>query len=311
MTRRIAGATTTAELEKVFADTVGDVAADPVLRRRRRPDDGAARRPRRFGAPPGVDRARRRPSARQHRRRAPAGLSACRRAPRRSQDVVLEATLDVIAEQGVIGVSVDTVAARSGVSKATIYRHWGSRARLIHAAISSLQQPVASRPDTGSLRERPRRCCSRTSSTTSTRPTVARVFPSFIDAAVRDPELAELRQETLRMGRAELRAGRPPRHRARRTAGRRRRRARRRPGPVPDHLPAGRGPGHGDHVRRGPDRRRGHGRLRHRPGTELNCSGALPHASRRNGEPSAEPRLRRCSRCPPRRRAEATPHGRR
>ncbi len=115
---------------------------------------------------------------------------------------MLRATLDVIAEQGVMGIGVDTVAARSGVSKATIYRHWGSRARLIHAAISSLQQPTAE-PDTGSLRG---------DLTVLLRhlveyfdaPNIARVFPSFVDAAVRDPELAELRQQTLRTGRASF-----------------------------------------------------------------------------------------------------------
>jgi AcrR family transcriptional regulator len=122
--------------------------------------------------------------------------------PRRSQDVVLETTLDVIAEHGVMGISVGTVAARSGVSKATIYRHWGSRARLIHGAISSLQPPSVE-PDTGSLRD------DLVVLLTSLvdyfdSPTVARVFPSFLDAAVRDPELAELRQETLRMGRSSF-----------------------------------------------------------------------------------------------------------
>jgi AcrR family transcriptional regulator len=115
---------------------------------------------------------------------------------------VLQTTLDVIAEQGVMGISVDTVAARSGVSKATIYRHWGSRARLIHGAISSLQPPSVE-PDTGSLHD------DLVALLTSLvdyfdSPTVARVFPSFLDAAVRDPELAELRQETLRMGRASF-----------------------------------------------------------------------------------------------------------
>jgi AcrR family transcriptional regulator len=122
--------------------------------------------------------------------------------PRRSQDVVLEATLDVIAEQGVMGISVDTVAARSGVSKATIYRHWGSRARLIHAAISSLQ-PTTVEPDTGSLRDDLTELLLHLVAYFDT-PKVAEVFPSFLDAAVRDPELAELRQETLRTGRASF-----------------------------------------------------------------------------------------------------------
>jgi len=122
--------------------------------------------------------------------------------PRRDQDVVLQATLDVIAEQGVMGISVDTVAARSGVSKATIYRHWGSRARLIHAAISSLQPP-AIEPDTGSVRGDLLALLTSLVDYFDS-PTVARVFPSFLDAAVRDPELRELRQETLRMGRASF-----------------------------------------------------------------------------------------------------------
>lgn len=115
---------------------------------------------------------------------------------------MLAATLDVIAEQGVMGISVDTVAARSGVSKATIYRHWGSRARLIHAAISSLQ-PTTVEPDTGSLRDDLVELLLHLVEYFAT-PKVAEVFPSFLDAAVRDPELAELRQETLRMGRASF-----------------------------------------------------------------------------------------------------------
>jgi AcrR family transcriptional regulator len=122
--------------------------------------------------------------------------------PRRSQEIVLETTLDVIAEQGVMGISVDTVAARSGVSKATIYRHWGSRARLIHAAISSLQ-PTTVEPNTGSLRDDLVVLLLHLVEYFDT-PKVAEVFPSFLDAAVRDPELAELRQETLRMGRASF-----------------------------------------------------------------------------------------------------------
>jgi AcrR family transcriptional regulator len=122
--------------------------------------------------------------------------------PRRSQDVVLRTTLDVIAEHGVMGISVDTVAARSGVSKATIYRHWGSRARLIHGAISSLQ-PTVLVPDTGSLREDLIELLTHLLRYFDT-PKVAEMFPSFLDAAVRDPELAELRQETLRMGRASF-----------------------------------------------------------------------------------------------------------
>lgn len=115
---------------------------------------------------------------------------------------MLEATLEVIAENGVMGASVDTVAARTGVSKATIYRHWGSRARLLHAAISSLQ-PESVEPDTGTLRGDLMVLLRHLVDYFDT-PTVANVFPSLLDAALRDPELAALRQETLRVGRASF-----------------------------------------------------------------------------------------------------------
>jgi AcrR family transcriptional regulator len=120
--------------------------------------------------------------------------------PRRSHDAILDTTIDVIAEQGVSGVTVDTVAARVGASKATIYRHWGSRARLIHAAISSMQPPSVE-PDTGSLREDLIVLLQHLVEYFNGRD-MGRVFPSFLDAAVRDPELAELREQTLQQARS-------------------------------------------------------------------------------------------------------------
>ena len=126
--------------------------------------------------------------------------------PRRSQEVVLEATLDVIAEQGVMGISVDTVAARSGVSKATIYRHWGSRARLIHAAISSLQ-PTTVEPNTGSLRDDLVVLLLHLVEYFDT-PKVAEVFPSFLDAAVRDPGARRAAPGDVALGSGQLRARR-------------------------------------------------------------------------------------------------------
>ena len=87
----------------------------------------------------------------------------------RNSDIdIFEATLDVIAEHGVSRATVDMVAARAGMSKATIYRHWGSRAQLIHAALSSLEGPYVETPATRCGRTS--RSCSRTSSPTSTDP---------------------------------------------------------------------------------------------------------------------------------------------
>jgi AcrR family transcriptional regulator len=121
---------------------------------------------------------------------------------RRSEDDILDVTLDVIAEHGVSGVTVDTVAARAGVSKATIYRHWGSRAQLIHAALSSLEgMYVDTQGD--SLREDLTVLLTHLVEYFDRRD-IGRVFASFIDAASRDPELWELHQQTMQRARVSF-----------------------------------------------------------------------------------------------------------
>jgi AcrR family transcriptional regulator len=115
---------------------------------------------------------------------------------------ILDATIRVIAEHGVAGATIDTVAARAGVSKATIYRHWGSRARLIHAALSSLEGLYVE-TEGDSVREDLTVLLWHLVEFFN-RPDIGRVFASFIDAAARDPELAELHQQTMRRARASF-----------------------------------------------------------------------------------------------------------
>lgn len=64
---------------------------------------------------------------------------------------ILDAALEEYAQRGFDGLSVDAVAARAGVGKATIYRRYGSKLELVRDAmyLSSEQKPT---PDTGSLR---------------------------------------------------------------------------------------------------------------------------------------------------------------
>lgn len=109
----------------------------------------------------------------------------------RSEGPILDATVELLAESGVDGVCVDAVAARAGVGKQTIYRHWGSRAALIHDAVSRVAGPL-DEVDTGSaegdlaiLLERLDRFLSH--------PATGRIFPSLIDAATRDDELRALK----------------------------------------------------------------------------------------------------------------------
>lgn len=120
----------------------------------------------------------------------------------RSEEAILRATLELVAEHGVAGLTVDAVAARAGVGKQTIYRHWGSRARLVHSAIACMHDP-ADLPDTGSVREDLRLMLEELTSVLS-RPDSGRVLPSLIEAAERDPELAELREQHIQERRAQF-----------------------------------------------------------------------------------------------------------
>lgn len=78
-----------------------------------------------------------------------------RRRPGRPRDegareAILSATLELLAEIGFANVTVDAVAQRAGVGKATIYRRWDSKERLVVDAITSNVE-VAPLPDTGSV----------------------------------------------------------------------------------------------------------------------------------------------------------------
>jgi AcrR family transcriptional regulator len=65
---------------------------------------------------------------------------------------ILQAALDLFAEEGYAGVSIDGVAARAGVGKATIYRRYSSKAELVVEAVRCGAQVDDRLPDTGDLR---------------------------------------------------------------------------------------------------------------------------------------------------------------
>jgi len=66
---------------------------------------------------------------------------------------VLDATLELISECGVEGASMDAIAGRSGVSKATIYKHWPDKEALLLEAMAELHG-LHARPkfDSGDIR---------------------------------------------------------------------------------------------------------------------------------------------------------------
>ena len=67
---------------------------------------------------------------------------------------ILEAALDVLAEQGYERLTIDLVAARVKAGKATLYRRWPSKAELVIDAVACMKPAVGieDAPDTGTLR---------------------------------------------------------------------------------------------------------------------------------------------------------------
>src|SRR3954447_2473994 len=65
---------------------------------------------------------------------------------------ILRATYELLGETGYQGLRVDAVAARAQASKATLYRHWPTKAELVTDAVRACKATDAPLPDTGTLR---------------------------------------------------------------------------------------------------------------------------------------------------------------
>ena len=90
----------------------------------------------------------------------PSGSSAAgppaRRGRPRSDEVhrrILDATRDLLTEDGFADLRLEHVAARAGVGKATIYRRWGSKEALAAELLAELAGPHIAVRDSGDTRE--------------------------------------------------------------------------------------------------------------------------------------------------------------
>jgi AcrR family transcriptional regulator len=71
----------------------------------------------------------------------------------RAHRAVLDAARDLLVEEGFPGLRLEHVAARAGVGKATIYRHWGSREELALELLVELAGPHIPVLETGDTRQ--------------------------------------------------------------------------------------------------------------------------------------------------------------
>ena len=65
---------------------------------------------------------------------------------------ILRAAVDLLADEGYGGVTMEGVAARAGVGKATVYRRWSCKSALVVDALTTCRESGVLPPDTGSAR---------------------------------------------------------------------------------------------------------------------------------------------------------------
>jgi AcrR family transcriptional regulator len=108
----------------------------------------------------------------------------------RHDQAILEATLEIMQEQGYRGVTIEGVAARAGVGRPTIYRRWPSKPAIVVAALVQSTQLTIPVRNTGSLR-RDLIAVQRHQVELMNAPEARRVTAGLIADLADDPELAE------------------------------------------------------------------------------------------------------------------------
>ena len=119
----------------------------------------------------------------------------------RSRIVILQAAVDELADHGYGGVTIEGVAARAGVAKSTIYRHWADRLELIADAFETFHERMV--PDTTGSPPRETIATLLTHvAEVVTDSTFSRCIPALIEGAERDPRVRDFhhRYSALRRG---------------------------------------------------------------------------------------------------------------
>ncbi|RZQ59398.1 TetR/AcrR family transcriptional regulator [Amycolatopsis suaedae] len=109
---------------------------------------------------------------------------------RRERDIHA-ATLELLTEVGYDGLTIEGVAARSGVNKTTIYRWWPSKDALLGSAMVEADVLAIRLPDTGSLRG-DLESLLRQIAALLTGPDTSPVVTALLGAATHRPELGEV-----------------------------------------------------------------------------------------------------------------------
>jgi AcrR family transcriptional regulator len=110
--------------------------------------------------------------------------------PRSAQadEAIIDAALALLVEEGFDRLSMDAVAARAGVGKATIYRRWPSKEALAIEAVARRTDPFAGEA-TGSVRDQLVALLQTILATSQSG--IGRLLPCMVGASVTNPTLAQ------------------------------------------------------------------------------------------------------------------------
>lgn len=117
------------------------------------------------------------------------GQAAGRPRSEEAHQAILDATLELLVEVGFSALTVEGVASRAGVGKATIYRRWPSKLPLVVEAFGQL--PGFEEADTGSVAEDLKQMLRGYIQAFNSTP-LATVLPSLAGERTHNPELSKL-----------------------------------------------------------------------------------------------------------------------
>lgn len=117
---------------------------------------------------------------------------------------VVNAAAQILSEAGMAGLSMDLVAHRAGVSKATIYRRWPSKEQLVIDVMRSFAEPIAV-PESASVAADLTLYLERMVELLRTKPR-SDVLPHLIAAACHDEALRKSLDDFSRMREVPLRS---------------------------------------------------------------------------------------------------------
>src|ERR1700761_501182 len=106
------------------------------------------------------------------------------------EQAVLDAALEMLVSEGVGGITMEALAARAGVGKATLYRRWKSKSAVLVDAIMQVTEPATLtstddlRADLIAIADQARRKLKHSMA--------GKLMPRLMSAALDDPELMQI-----------------------------------------------------------------------------------------------------------------------